>query len=127
MKELSRFWHFFPNFSSFFPILPLFFLIFGKIFAVRGGTLPPVPPSGYATDICKVKARQFCWIANFQLNTLSLPNFAFYPGKSPSVTQRSASQENFFKRANTHHLFFLETTSSNNSLTLIENNFRFLR
>ena len=40
-------------FCLFFPIFPLFFLIFPLFFpfffAVRGGTLPPMPPSGYTT------------------------------------------------------------------------------
>ena len=30
---------------------------------------------------------------------ISLPNFAFFNVKSPSVTQRSVSQENAFKRS----------------------------
>ena len=41
---------FFLIFCLFFPIFPDFFPIFGKYFAVRGGTLPPCHPSGYATD-----------------------------------------------------------------------------
>ena len=43
----SRFFLFFPIFHGF----SLFFPIFGKFFAVRGGTLPPWPPSGYTTVI----------------------------------------------------------------------------
>ena len=38
----------FPDFPRFFPLLSdfsLFFPILGKIFAVRGGTLPPLPPT----------------------------------------------------------------------------------
>ena len=54
MKEPSRFFLFFPIFSLFFPIfldlLPLF-PDFGNFFAVKGGTLPPWPPSSYATDL----------------------------------------------------------------------------
>ena len=53
MKETSRFLPFRPDFSSFFPIFPDFFPdffpIFGIFFTVRGGTLPPCHPSGYAT------------------------------------------------------------------------------
>ena len=55
MKEASRFLPFLPDFSSFsrfFLIFSRFFLIFPdfwQIFAVRGGTLPPCHPSGYAT------------------------------------------------------------------------------
>ena len=52
MKEPSRFLPFLPDSSSFFPIFPdffLFFPIFGTFFVVRGGTLLPLTPSGYAT------------------------------------------------------------------------------
>ena len=49
MKEPSRFLSFLPDFSSFFPIFPDFPPLFGKFSAVRGGTLPPCTPSGYAT------------------------------------------------------------------------------
>ena len=49
MKEPSRFLPFLPDSSSFFPIFHDFFPIFGKFLAVRGDTLPPLPPSGYAT------------------------------------------------------------------------------
>ena len=54
MKEASRFLPFLPDFPSFFPIFPdfspifpdfpLYFPIFVNFFAVRGGTLPPLPP-----------------------------------------------------------------------------------
>ena len=38
---------------------------------------------------------------------ISLPNFAFFTVKSPSVTQRLVSQENAYnKRAKTCRLFF---------------------
>ena len=72
----------------------------------------------------------FCfYIIDFQLDTDSLPNFAFFTVKSPSVTQRSVSQENaFIKRAIIRQLFFFrKTIGSNNSFIVIENNFRFLR
>ena len=53
MKEPSRFLPFLPDSSSFFPIfpdfVPSFSQYFGKFFAVRHGTLPPLTPSGYAT------------------------------------------------------------------------------
>ena len=56
-------WKKFPDFCLFFPIFPDFFSIFpdfppifpdffpmlGNFFAVRGGTLPPCHPIGYAT------------------------------------------------------------------------------
>ena len=55
-KKPSRFLPFLLDFSSFFPIFPdffpiflIFFPIFWQIFAVRGGTLPPCHPCGYAT------------------------------------------------------------------------------
>ena len=40
----SRFFLFFPDFSKFPPIFPLFSRFFGNFFAVRGDTLPPLPP-----------------------------------------------------------------------------------
>ena len=64
----------------------------------------------------------FFYLINFQLNTDFPSKFCFFlTVKSPSVTQRSVSQENAFKKTN-----FSQTIGSNNS-TLIENNFRFLR
>ena len=38
-------------------------------------------------------------LIDFQLNTDFLPNFAFFTVKSPSVTQRSVSQENAYKKS----------------------------
>ena len=35
------------------------------------------------------------------------PNLVFSTAKSPSVTQRSVSQENAFKKSKTRHLFFV--------------------
>ena len=53
--------------------------------------------------------------------------FCIFSAKSPSVTQRSVSQENDSKKSK-HPLPFLhETKGSNNSFILVENNFRFLR
>ena len=62
-----------------------------------------------------------------QLNTDSPSQFAFLTAKSPSVTQRSVSQENAFKKSKHPSPFFRKTIGSNNSFTLIENNFKFLR
>ena len=47
------------------------------------------------------------YIIDFQLN-ISLPNFAFFTAKSPSVTQRSVSQENasFSKTIGSNIFFF---------------------
>ena len=49
---------FFLFFSIFFPIFPLYFLIFSLFLSifdnfstVKGGTLPPYPYTGYATDL----------------------------------------------------------------------------
>ena len=38
-------------------------------------------------------------LIDFQLNTVSLPNFAFFTAKSPSVTHRTVSQENAYKKS----------------------------
>ena len=38
-------------------------------------------------------------LIDFQLNKISLPNFAFFTAKSPSVTQQSVSQENAYKKS----------------------------
>ena len=62
------------------------------------------------------------------LNIDFLSNFTFFTVKSPSVTQRSLSQENAFKKEQKRvDIFSRQTIGSNNSFTLIENNFRFLR
>ena len=47
--------------------------------------------------------------------------------KSPTITQRPVSQENAFKKSKNLSAFFRITIGSNNSFTLIENIFRFLR
>ena len=66
-------------------------------------------------------------LIDFQLNTETLPNFAFFTVKSTSVTQRSVSQENAYKKSLNPSPFLHKTIGSDNSFTLIENNFRFLR
>ena len=68
----------------------------------------------------------FVLLNQLQLNT-DFPIFAFFTVKLPSVTKRSVSQENALQIAITYHFFFCKTIGSNNSFTLIENNFRFLR
>ena len=50
-----------------------------------------------------------------------------FPVKSPSITQRSGSQESAFKKSKNRRFFPSKTIGSNNSFTVIENNFRFLR
>ena len=66
-------------------------------------------------------------LINFQLNTAFPSQFAFFTVKSSSVTQRSVSQENVFKKSTNPSPFFRRTIGSNNSFTLIENNFWLLR
>ena len=58
---------------------------------------------------------------------LPFPNMRFFIAKSPSVTQRSVSQENAYKKSKNPSPFFRKTLGSYNYFTLIENNFRFLR
>ena len=98
----------------------------------------------------------FVNLIDFQLNTDFPSQFSFFTVKSPSVTQRSVSQENAFKTSKNPSLFcfcflfcfvclfcfvlfsflfflflfvclFCRPIGSNNSFTLIENNFWFLR
>ena len=58
---------------------------------------------------------------------ISFPNFAvFFAVKSPSVTQRSVSKENAFKKNENPSPFFHKAIGLNNSFTLIENNLWFL-
>ena len=67
-------------------------------------------------------------LINFQLNTDFFSQFCiFFFVKTPSVTQRSVSQENAFKKIKKPLPFFHRTISSNNSFTLIENNFWFFK
>ena len=54
---------------------------------------------------------------------ISLHNFAFFTVKSPSVTKRSVSQGKAFNKSKTPSPSFRKTIGSNNSFTLIENNF----
>ena len=51
----------------------------------------------------------------------------FFIVKSPSVTQRSVSQDNAFKKSKYPSAFLRKTIGSSNSFTLIENNFSFLK
>ena len=84
----------------------------------------------YDTYNCDLSAVQHI---SFQLNRFSakcrflFPILHFFTVKSLSVTQRSVSQENAFKKLQNPVAFFfsLKTIGSNNSLTLIENNFGF--
>ena len=63
-------------------------------------------------------------LIDFQLNTDSLSNFAIFTVKSPSVTQRSVSQENSFVMSKNPSPFFRKDIGSSNSFILIENNFK---
>ena len=81
----------------------------------------------YNCDYLKHSTFRFNLI-DFQLNTnFPSPNSAFFTVKSPSVTQRSVSQENAYKKSLNPSPFLHITIGSDNSFTLIENNFRFLR
>ena len=59
-------------------------------------------------------------LIDFQLKTYFFPNDSFFTVKSPSDTQRSVSQENAFQKRKNPSLILC----SNNSFTLIANNFR---
>ena len=61
-------------------------------------------------------------LIDFQLNADFPSQFCVYQ-KSPSVSQRSVSQENTFKKSKNPSPFFRRTIGSNNSFTLIENKF----
>ena len=52
----------------------------------------------YNCDYLKHNTFRFNLIV-FQLDTDSPPNFAVFTVKSPSVTQRSVSQENAYKKS----------------------------
>ena len=52
----------------------------------------------YNCDYLKHSTFRFNLI-DFQLNTIFLPNFPLFTVKSPSVTQRSVSQENAYKKS----------------------------
>ena len=52
----------------------------------------------YNCDYLKHSTFRFNLI-DFQLMQISLPNFAFFTVNSPSVTQRSISQENAYKKS----------------------------
>ena len=67
------------------------------------------------------------YLIDFQLNTDFPSQFCVFHLKSPSVTERLVSQENAFKKSKNPSPFFHHTIGSDNSFTLIENNFRFLR
>ena len=58
---------------------------------------------------------------------ISLPNFAFFTVKSPSVIQKFVPKESDLKKFKNPVPFKGKTIGSNVSFTLIEINFRFLR
>ena len=66
-------------------------------------------------------------LIDFQLNTDFPSQCCVFTVKSPSVTQRSVSQENAYKKSLNPSPFLHKAIGSDNSFTLIENNFRFLR
>ena len=66
-------------------------------------------------------------LTDFQLNTDFPPQFCVFNAKSPSVTERSVSLENAYKKSSKLSPFLHKNIGSDNSFTVIENNFRFLR
>ena len=80
----------------------------------------------YNCDYLKHSTFRFNLI-DFQLNTNSPSQFCVCTVKSPSVTQKSVSQENAYKKSQNRSPFLHKTIGSDNSFILIENNFRFLR
>ena len=70
------------------------------------------------------------FLIDFQLKYgFPFPILRFFIVKSPSITLRLVSQENAFKKSKNLSLFFspAKLIGSNNSFTLIENNFRFFK
>ena len=69
-------------------------------------------------------------LIDFQLKQVWSSQFCVFTVKSPSVTQRSVSQETAFKKSKNPSVFFFfffcKTAGSENSFILIESNFRFL-
>ena len=63
---------------------------------------------------------------DFQLNA-EFPILSFLPLNLPRVTQRSVAKENALKKSKNPSAFLPKAIGSNNSFTLIENNFRFFR
>ena len=80
----------------------------------------------YNCDYLKLSTFHFNLI-DFQLNTDFPSQFCVFIVKSPSVTQRLVSQKNAYKKSSNPLPFLDKTIGSDNSFTLIENNFRFLR
>ena len=81
------------------------------------------------TQIILINCRTLYFVSTqpiFSQIQVSRPDI-FFTVKSPSVTQRSVSQENAFKKSKNQSLFCRKTICSNNSFTLIENNFRFFK
>ena len=65
---------------------------------------------------------RFHFIIDFHLNTDYPSQVCVFTVKSPSVTQRSVSQENAYKKSLNPSALFHKTIGSYNSFTLIENN-----
>ena len=81
----------------------------------------------YNCDYLRYSTFRFNLI-DFQLNTEFPSQFCVFYRKSPSVTQRSVSQENAYEKSSKNPSPFLhKTLGSDNSFTLIENSFRYLR
>ena len=83
----SRFFLFFPISPDFYPLFPsfsFFFPIFGKIFAVRGGTLPPCPPP--LLSYCNAS---YCIVKKTFLTKYTLINVWFLFGVCPDQLNHS--------------------------------------
>ena len=118
-----------------------------RIDIIYHSTPTPIPPKNSMTTplrlrippdllyvTCKISIIRIWWtfrvyLVDFWLNIDFSSQFCvFFTIKSPSVTQTSVSQENAFKKSKNPSPFFpRKIIGSNNSFTLIENHFRFLR
>ena len=98
---------------------------------------PLVHYDTYNCDYLPHTIFRFCLI-NFHSDTDFLSQFCVFTVKSPTVTQRSVSLKNAFKKSKNpsaflfflfffFFFFFCNSIGSNNYFTLFENNFRFLR
>ena len=66
-------------------------------------------------------------LIDFQVNTDFPSQTYIFTVKTHTITQRSVSQENAFKKSKKPSPFFCKIIGSNNSFTLIKSSFRFVR
>ena len=117
----------------------LFFEKMHKVFKNKAqGCSTPLKFESYKVLLHIIMWRILLWLSDahhisFLLNRFSVkcrfpfPNLHIFTPKSPSVTQRSVSQENAYKKSKNPSPFLRKTIGSNNSFTLIENDLRFLK